>query len=119
MAKNKENRLNPKKLSDDVTAYEAWLAIGGYQANNPDYAANLVKTNYQALQTLQATETQAKVAFDATRDDAVKAEWDFHNLMLGVKDQVASQFGRDSNEYQALGMKKKSERKPPARKKKS
>ncbi len=29
--------------------------------------------------------------------------------MLGVNDQVAAQFGRDSNQYQSLGNKKKSE----------
>lgn len=31
--------------------------------------------------------------------------------MLGAKDSVCSQYGDDSNEYAALGMKKKSERK--------
>jgi hypothetical protein len=69
------------------------------------------------LQALQTAETQAEAAYKAARDNAVKGEWEFHNLMLGVKDQVASQFGRDSNEYQALGLKKKSERKAPTRKK--
>ena len=119
MAKNEEKRLKPGKLTDDVTAFEAWLAISGYQPNNPAFAADPVKANYQNLQALQAAETQAKTAYDAARDNAVQAEWDFHNLMLGVKDQVASQFGRDANEYQALGLKKKSERKAPARKKKA
>jgi hypothetical protein len=37
--------------------------------------------------------------------------------MLGVKDQVTAQFGRDSNEVQAIGLKKASERKAPQRKK--
>jgi hypothetical protein len=39
--------------------------------------------------------------------------------VLGAKDQVIAQFGRDSNEAQAVGLKKKSERKPPARKAKA
>ena len=76
----------------------------------------MVKSNWADLEAAQLAEAQAKAAYDAARDNAVKAEWDFHNLILGVKDQVASQFGRDSNEYQALGLKKKSERKAPARK---
>jgi hypothetical protein len=46
---------------------------------------------------------------------AVAAEWEFHNLMLGAKDQVIAQFGRDSNEVQAIGLKKSSERKAPQR----
>ena len=39
--------------------------------------------------------------------------------MLGVKDQVTAQFGRDSNEVQALGLKKVSERKAPRRRAKA
>jgi len=116
MAKDETKRLKPELISEDTTAYQAWQAIPGYQPNNPEYAATVVKSNRADLEAAQLAEAQAKAAFDAARDNAVKAEWDFHNLILGVKDQVASQFGRDSNEYQALGLKKKSERKPPARK---
>ena len=117
MAKNETKRLKPQFISEDTTAYQAWQAIPGYQPNNPEYAATVVRSNRADLEAAQLAEAQAKAAFDAARDNVVKAEWSFHNLMLGVKDQVASQFGRDSNEYQALGLKKKSERKPPARKK--
>jgi hypothetical protein len=35
--------------------------------------------------------------------------------MLGVKDQVIAQFGKDSNEVQAVGLKKKSEYSRPQR----
>ena len=115
MAKDETKRLKPEFISEDTTAYQAWQAIPGYQPNNPEYAATVVKSNRADLEAAQLVETQAKAAYDAARDNAVKAEWDFHNLILGVKDQVASQFGRDSNEYQALGLKKKSERKSPTR----
>jgi hypothetical protein len=116
MAKDETKRLKPQLISEDTTAYQAWQAIPGYQPNNPHYAATVVKSNRGDLESAQLAEAQAKAAYDAARDNAVKAEWTFHNLILGVKDQVASQFGRDSNEYQALGLKKKSERKPPTRK---
>jgi len=42
-------------------------------------------------------------------------EWDFHNAMLGAKTRVTAQFGDDSDEHAALGLKKKSEYKSPAR----
>jgi hypothetical protein len=115
MAKDETKRL--ELIVEDTTSYQAWQAIPGYQPNNPDYAAAAVKSNRAGLEAAQLAEAQAKAAYDAARDNAVKAEWAFHNLILGVKDQVASQFGRDSNEYQALGLKKKSERKAPAHKK--
>ena len=36
--------------------------------------------------------------------------------MLGAKDQVVAQYGRDSNEVQSVGLKKASEYRPRARK---
>jgi hypothetical protein len=47
----------------------------------------------------------------------VEKQWAFHNLMLRAKDQVRAQFGRDSNEVQALNLKKTSEYKAPQRSK--
>ena len=58
----------------------------------------------------QEEETQKQVIRDAAYDSAVAAEWAFHNAMLGVKEQVRAQFGADSNEVQALGLVKKSEK---------
>jgi len=52
----------------------------------------------------------------AARDAATAAEWDFHNTMLAVKEQVIAQFGKNSDQVQALGLKKKSEYKAPTRK---
>jgi hypothetical protein len=49
------------------------------------------------------------------RDATTAAEWDFHNTMLAVKEQVIAQFGKNSDQVQALGLKKKSEYKAPAR----
>ena len=117
MAQDETKRLRPETLADDIAAYQAWQAIPGYQPNNPQLSAETVKANRAALEAAQLAEVQVKAAYDAARDNAAKAEWDFHNLILGVKDQVASQFGRNANEYQALGMKKKTERKAPIRKK--
>jgi hypothetical protein len=117
MAKDETTRLKPEALVDDTTAFQALQAIPNYQPSNPKFGVDIIKANRVVLEAERTVEVQAKSAYDAARDNAVKAEWDFHNLILGVKDQVAAQFGRDSNEYQAMGLKKKSERKAPARKK--
>jgi hypothetical protein len=47
------------------------------------------------------------------------AKWEFHNTMLAVKEQVIAQFGKNSDQAQALGLKKKSEYKAPTRKAKA
>ena len=68
------------------------------------------------MQAAQEAEINAQNALDSARDNAAAAEWDFHNTMLGVKDQVVAQYGKDSNELQSMGLKKASERKAPKRK---
>ena len=51
----------------------------------------------------------------ASVDAARTAEWDFHNAILAMKEVVRGQFGADSNEARAIGLKKKSDRKRPVR----
>lgn len=48
-------------------------------------------------------------------DAARLAEWEFHNAVLAMKEVVKGQFGSDSDEAQAVGLKKKSDRKRPVR----
>ena len=59
---------------------------------------------------------QTTAAADSARDDHVAVQWELHNALLGAKDQVTAQFGKDSNEVQAMKLKKKSEYKNPTRK---
>lgn len=116
MASNETKRIKPEVLDQDEAALEALATVTGYTPVKAECATQAVTARHDALRTAQAAEVQAQAALDAARDNAVALEWEFHNLMLTVKDQVAAQFGRDSNEYQALGLKKKSERKAPTRK---
>jgi hypothetical protein len=64
----------------------------------------------------QSAETQAAARAAETRDLAAAAEWEYHNAIIGMKDQVTAQYGRDSNEVQTIGRKKASERKSPGKK---
>jgi hypothetical protein len=114
---NTSNRLRPGQVTDDESAFAALQAIAGYAPANQAYTLALITAAHGALQSAWTAETQAEAALATARDNAVEKERQFHNLMLGAKDQVTAQFGRDSNEVQALGLKKTSERKSPKRKK--
>ena len=109
MAINQTKRLSQRDLSNDTAANDALKGVGGYAPVNPKYAVGNLKTLFDAMMEAKATETQADAAFRTARDKAVSAEWNFHNAVLGAKDQVKAQFGKDSNELQALGLKKASE----------
>jgi hypothetical protein len=115
MAKDETKRLKPSVLEADRSAFAALRAIDGYAPVNPSYTLKAISAAADKVDSTHQAEAQAAAAYDAARDDAVAAVWQFHNLMLGANDQVAAQFGRDSNQYQSLGKKKPSEFKPRAR----
>ncbi len=116
MAKNETRRLTPSVLQPDRDALSALQVMSGYKPANSDFTVAKIEASRQAMEAAQAAEVQAQAALDAARDAATKAEWDYHNNMLGAATQVAAQFGKDSNEYQSLGKKKTSEYKTPQRK---
>ncbi len=115
MAKDQSKRIHPAVLEADRTSFAALREVAGYAPANSAFTVAKVTEAETALRGAQATEAQAAAALAAARDEAVAREWEFHNLMLGAKDQVVAQYGRDSNEVQAIGLKKASERKAPQR----
>ncbi len=50
---------------------------------------------------------------DAARDEGVAVEVEYHNAILSSRAQVVAQFGKDSNEVRAVGLKKVSEYRKP------
>ena len=112
---NQTRRIKPELLDADVSSFAALQTMAGYAPANQAYTLAAVTAAHAGLQSARAAETQAEAAYAAARDTAVAREWEFHNLILGAKDQVTAQFGRDSNEVQAMGLKKASERRAPQR----
>jgi hypothetical protein len=119
MAKNQTNRLKPSIQQADADALVALRGITGYAPANAAYTIAAITAAQENLTNAQNAELQAETAAATARDAAVAQEWEFHNLILGVKKQVIAQFGDDSPEVQALGLKRKSEYKSPKRSEKS
>lgn len=119
MAKNQSKRLNAKTLQADVEAFQALQALTTYKPANADFEIEKITDSFDKMSVKQTAEVQTAATAAAARDDATAAEWDFHNLVQGGKTQVKAQFGEDSMEVQAMGLKRKSEYKNPARKVKS
>ena len=115
MARNQSKRLPPVKIEADESGFAALRAVTDYTPINPAYSLESVATVHAELEDVRQAEAQAAMAAAAARGRAIAKEWEFHNLMLGVKEQVIAQFGKDSDEVQALGLKRKSDYKPPRR----
>lgn len=118
MAKNQNVRLRPQFLQEDRDVHTALQSLADYSPANAAYTKAALAARLAAMKSAQDAELAAQNALAAARDAANAAEWDFHNAILSAKDQVIAQYGKDSNEVQALGMKKKSERKAPIRRNK-
>ena len=110
MAKNETKRISPKVLQADRDALAAIQAMSDYNPPEKRCTSDKLAAQRVAAETAQAAEVRKRGEADAARDDACAAEWAFHNLMLDAKTQVRAQYGEDSNQVQAVGLKKKSER---------
>lgn len=115
MAKNEQVRVHADVLQADQEGYLALTVLRDYRPVNPDFSQEMLRAAYSALQTAQEVELHAQNALAAARDATTSAQWEFHNRMLGAKRQVLAQYGPDSDQLAALGMKKKSERRRPNR----
>jgi hypothetical protein len=115
MAKNQTIRIRPAVLLADRESLAGLQAVSGYAPSNPSLSTSALNTLKTELDAAQAAEANADALAAAARDDATAKEWAFHNAVIGMRDQVMAQFGRDSNEAQSVGRKKGSERKPPTK----
>ena len=117
MAKDETKKLSRLLLQKDRDAFAALSLITGYAPADKNFSIANGKTAAEEMDANHDTEAQTVATLKNVKDDTKASEWAFHNFMLGVKNQVAAQFGDDSNEYQSLGLKKKSEKKKPTFKK--
>jgi hypothetical protein len=110
-------RLRPQNISQDVTSFHGLQTINTYDTTRTDASAASLQQAYQAMLAQQQAETEKLALYRAAADAARLAEWEFHNAVLAMKEVVRGQYGSDSDQAQAIGLKKKSDRKRPSRKK--
>lgn len=116
MAKNQSRRIAPSLLKSDREAHDALQAMTDYAPANPSYKLTELAARRQNMEEKSRVEAQAEAVAKAARDEAATAEWEFHNAMLGAKQQAIAQWGKDSTNVQSLGLKRESEYKTPRRK---
>lgn len=109
MADPKTRQLSPPELQDDLDSFAGLEGVTGYTPANEAYTVakgTVLKTNMQAS---EAAEIQKYNDWQAARDKKVGDQHDFRDFNRNAKIQVKAQFGEDSDELAALGLKKKSE----------
>ncbi|MEH2074428.1 MAG: hypothetical protein V7K57_08540 [Nostoc sp.] len=114
---DKTRRLPSQSISQDITSLHGLQTISTYNTTRADASVANLQQAYQAMLVQQQAETEKLTLYRAAADAARLAEWEFHNAVLAMKEVVRGQYGSDSDQAQAVGLKKKSERKRPNRKK--
>ncbi|MEH2350021.1 MAG: hypothetical protein V7K55_18895 [Nostoc sp.] len=110
-------RLPSQSISQDITSLHGLQTITTYTTTRADASLANLQQTYQTMLAQQQAETEKLALYRAAADAARLAEWEFHNAVLAMKEVVRGQYGSDSDQAQAIGLKKKSERKRPNRKK--
>jgi len=99
-------RLSTKELINDLDISDELKCMSDYAPLNSRFSVANIKSLYEIMVANQTIEAHADAVLHAARVNAIAAEWNFHNAILGSKDQVKNQFGIDISELQALNLKK-------------
>ena len=108
-------RLPTRTLLQDIDSLHGLRTIDNYITGRLEATPEALQAAYEAMMETQQKETEMLAHAKAASDNARQAKWEFHNAILAMKESVRGHFGSDSNEAQAVGYKKKSERKRPRR----
>jgi hypothetical protein len=115
MSKTARKRIPLDVLRADENALFGLRTIEGYQPPNENFTLPVINAAYKRYKDTQEAEARLEKALAAARDESIEAEHAFHDGVGGSKKQVVAIYGEDSNEVVAVGLKKKSDRKPISR----
>jgi hypothetical protein len=125
MADSNTKPMSPAMLQEDKDAVTAILAMADYASVKMAFektkvyqkAADGVESGILArLKAAEDAHLLAQQAEAEARDAKVALQWELHTWVLGAREQIAAKFGKNSDEYAATGLKKKSEYKRAGRK---
>jgi len=109
------SRISSQILDADRAALRAIADMSDYAPSNGAITTAALQHLETTLAMAELQEERTKRAADAARDAAVEAGRRFHEAMLIAKAQVVGQYGPDSAAVEAIGLKRKSERRRPSR----
>lgn len=110
-----KRRLSTTEVNIIRETLVALQTLKDYAPLNPAYNTEALLKLGEAMEAAQEADLRAKRAAAVARDEAQAAEARIFDAVLHVKRQVVAQYGPNSNEVEALGLKKKSDYKRPVR----
>jgi hypothetical protein len=115
MAQDQTKAIKPSIIAADRDSVAAMQTLSDYRPANEAYSKQSLLDAQTEMDAKAVAFAQADAAFKAARDEAVASTHNFHNKVVGMRDSVSAQYGKDSNQVQSVGRKKTTEYKKPAR----
>lgn len=115
MAVRRHRPLRASVVTADLAAAAALKELQDYVPRNPAYSLEHVQAAVEELRRKREHEAATERSHTAATYATEIAELHLHDLMLGVKLEATAQYGRDSDQIEALGLKKQSTYKSTAR----
>ena len=108
-------RISTSVLLADEDALYGLRTIEGYKPPNEDYTLEAIEAAFKEYKAAQEAESRIEKALEAARDTTIRYQHKFHGSVVGARQQVVAIYGGESDEVVAVGLKKKSDRKPARR----
>ncbi|HMQ33095.1 MAG TPA: hypothetical protein PKD53_20355 [Chloroflexaceae bacterium] len=107
--------LPASTIFHDRAVLDAIRAMPDYAPTNPAYSLERMNDLEAALRLAELEHERNQLSTDSSRRRLIFAHWAFHDCMLGGKRTVVSQYGPNSDNVRAVGLKRRSEHKRPSR----
>ena len=115
----KVQRMRPVDLKEIRDLLAALKALPGYAPHGSDATVAALEAKLAEWDTRNQTEVQKEAEAAAAQDATATVEDWLRKARTTIRTQVAAQYGKDSDEMAAVGLKKTSEYKPRTRKPKT
>jgi hypothetical protein len=109
-------KANASRIIEDRRSLAALEGIVGYAPRNSSLNVDALRTLESQMDSQANRVTQLRAELAGAIDNYHATGSLFTQRMIEARDEVQVQFGRDSNELQAVGRTKRSDRKAPVRK---
>lgn len=101
--------LPPGVIAEDRASLDAIRDIPDYTPSNLAYSVSSLSELDAALKSAQLEVERLRLAHNAARRRLIQLHWAFHTNVIGARGAIVSQFGPDSDQVQAVGLKRKSD----------
>lgn len=115
MTARPQYRLSTETIAADRAILQAVATLADFTPANPAYNLASVQQLEAALTLAQQNEERLLREMALTREEVTMAAMALHEAIQVVKVQVEAQYGSDSPALHAVGLKRRSERKRPSR----